>query len=115
MSSVPTSDTRATCSLLIFTAARASRRKRTVDVASPDEAALLVDWLNELLYLAEVERVTGRRVLPHVAPELRVRGIDGLRVADASVMPTITSGNTNTPTIMIAERGAELIRSARKA
>jgi choline dehydrogenase len=45
-------------------------------------------------------------------PQLRVRGIDGLRVIDASVMPTITSGNTNTPTIMIAERGAELVRQA---
>ena len=45
-------------------------------------------------------------------PELRVRGVAGLRVIDASVMPTITSGNTNTPTIMIAERGAALVRAA---
>jgi choline dehydrogenase-like flavoprotein len=44
-----------------------------------------------------------------VDPELRVRGIDGLRVVDASVMPTIPSGNTNAPTIAVAERGADLI------
>jgi choline dehydrogenase len=50
-----------------------------------------------------------------VDPELRVRGISGLRVIDASVMPTITSGNTNSPTIMIAERGAALVRRADSA
>lgn len=44
-----------------------------------------------------------------VNSKLQVRGIDGLRVIDASVMPTITSGNTNTPTIMIAAKGAAMI------
>ena len=45
-----------------------------------------------------------------VDDELRVHGIKGLWVIDASIMPTITSGNTNAPTVMIAERGAEFIR-----
>jgi choline dehydrogenase len=42
-------------------------------------------------------------------PELRVRGVDGLRVVDASSLPSITSGNTNAPVIMVAERAADLV------
>lgn len=49
-----------------------------------------------------------------VDPSLRVRGVDRLRVIDASVMPTVTSGNTNAAAIMIGEKGADLVKAARR-
>jgi choline dehydrogenase-like flavoprotein len=45
-----------------------------------------------------------------VAPELRVHGIAGLHIADAALMPTVVSGNTNAVTVMIGERAVDLVR-----
>jgi choline dehydrogenase len=63
-------------------------------------------------YHASCTRMMGQHAMAVVDDELRVHGLEGLRVIDASVMPAVTSTNTNAPTIMIAEKGAAMIKGA---
>ena len=80
-----------------------------------DEIMELIRQLSVTMYHPVGTCKMGNDPLAVVDPKLRVRGLDGLRVIDASVMPLIPGGNTNAPTIMIAEKGADMVLAAERS
>jgi choline dehydrogenase len=83
-----------------------------VNVQSDDELLGFARQTGSTVFHASCSCRMGPDPMSVVDDQLRVHGMEGLRVIDASVMPGVTSTNTNAPTIMIAEKGADMIRAA---
>lgn len=78
----------------------------------PDDEAAILEWVRNTattIYHPTGTCKMGADPMAVVDPRLRVHGIEGLRVADASIMPVITSGNTNAPAMMIGEKASDMI------
>ena len=94
-------------------AGAAQRRARSRPAPTSPREQALADYIRQqgtTIYHIVGTCKMGEDPMAVVDARLRVRGLDGLRVIDASVMPTVTTANTNAPTIMIAEKGAAMIR-----
>ena len=79
------------------------------DVQTDDDIAAYIRTVGHTAFHPVGTCKMGQDPMAVVDPRLRVRGIVGLRVIDASIMPTLTSGNTNAPTMMIGEKGAAML------
>jgi choline dehydrogenase len=82
------------------------------DVQTDEEFVAYARQMGTTVFHASCSCRMGPDAMSVVDDELRVHGLEGLRVIDASVMPAVTSTNTNAPTIMIAEKGAAMVRAA---
>ncbi|MEM9740498.1 MAG: choline dehydrogenase [Pseudomonadota bacterium] len=98
-----------------FTPYRGPEMVPGADAASDDEIDAYIRETAETIYHPVGTVAMGAADTAPLDGELRVRGIQGLRVVDASVMPTLIGGNTNAPTIMIAEKAADMILDKRPA
>ncbi len=85
------------------------------DISSDEALAKAAGEISTTIFHPVSTCRMGTDELAVVSPRLAVHGLEGLRIADASVMPTITSGNTNSPTLMIAEKAAAMIAEDWKA
>ena len=86
----------------------------TANVQSDDEIREIFRQRVDTVYHPVGSCKMGVDDMAVVDPELKVYGVEGLRVVDASIMPTVVNGNTNAPTVMIAEKAVDLIRQTWK-
>ena len=86
-----------------------------LDIKSDEDLARAAGEISTTIFHPVSTCRMGTDDLAVVSPRLKAHGLEGLRIADASVMPTITSGNTNSPTLMIAEKAAAMIAEAWQA
>jgi len=93
-----------------FDGADPKRELHHADVRTDDEIRAAIRRHADTIYHPVGTCRMGSDERSVVDTHLRVRGVEGLRVIDASVMPTLVSGNTNAPVVMIAERASDLIR-----